>query len=311
MEIRAFTGKDAAEVTGLWNYCLGRDQLDIDSFYRRIIYDVNFDPSLFLLAKENGKAVGFIHGVKRRHYDEVNGLEPEQAWITAMGVHPSCRKKGAGTALLHTMENLLRERGAKRLDVGPYGSAYICPGIDKESYPEGVRFFENRGYINSGVSCSMSMNLWGFTIPSQYIEKKKTLEAQGFIFKPFSKEDAPALFEFIREYFPTWLPLIRPSILEGRAEKTLIIALDKSGEAAGFVLRAMDGPEERFGPFAVRPDLQGIGLGSVLFHQMMENMIRNRIFHTYFMWTQGRNLEIYGSWGMKVFRRYAMFYKKL
>jgi GNAT superfamily N-acetyltransferase len=209
------------------------------------------------------------------------------------------------------MEKLLRERGAKRLDVGPYGSAYICPGVDKESYPEGVRFFGKRGYTDSGESCSMSMNLWGFTIPPQYIEKKKTLEAQGFVIKPFSKEDVPALFEFIREYFPTWLPLIRPSILEHRAEKTLIIALDKAGKVAGFVLRAMDGPDERFGPFAVRRDLQGIGLGSVLFHQMMENMIRNRIFHTYFMWTQGRNLEIYNSWGMKIFRRYAMFYKEI
>jgi ribosomal protein S18 acetylase RimI-like enzyme len=311
MEVRAFAGKDAAEVTGLWNLCLGRDQLDIDSFFRRIIYDVNFDPSLFLLATEDRKIVGFIHGIKRKVHDEVLGLEPDKAWIMAMGVHPSYRNRGAGTVLLHTIENSLRERGAKRLDVGPYGSAYICPGIDKESYPEGVKFFDSRGYINSGESCSMSMNLWGFTIPPQYVEKKKTLEAQGFVFKPFSREDLPALSDFIREHFPSWLSLVRPSILEGRAEKTLIIALDKSGKVAGFVLRAMDGTEGRFGPFAIRPDLQGMGLGSVLFHEMMESMIRNRIYHTYFMWTSGRNLEIYGSWGMKIFRRYAMFYKVL
>jgi ribosomal protein S18 acetylase RimI-like enzyme len=311
MELRAFTGKDAAELTGLWNLCLGRDQLDLDSFFRRIIYDVNFDPSLFQLATENGKAVGFIHGIKRRHYEEVLGLEPEQAWIMAMGVHPSYRNRGAGTALLHALENSLRERGTKRLDVGPYGSAYICPGIDKESYPEGVKFFGSRGYINSGESCSMSMNLWGFTVPPQYVEKKKMLEAKGFVFKPFSREDLPALSDFLSEHFPSWLSLIRPSILEGRAEKTLIIALDKSEKAVGFVLRAMDGTEGRFGPFAIRPNLQGIGLGSILFHLMMENMIRNRIYYTYFMWTSGRNLDIYGSWGMKVFRRYAMFYKVL
>jgi hypothetical protein len=68
----------------------------------------------------------------------------------------------------------------------------------------------------------------------------------------------------------------------------------------------MDGTGERFGPFGVKPSLQGIGLGAVLFHGMMENLVENRIFYTYFLWTGGRNLDIYGTWGMKVYRTYAM-----
>ena len=280
----------------------------MDSFYRRVVYDVNFDPSLYLLAVEDGKIIGFVYGIKRKVYDEIKGLESEQGWIVAMGVHPSHCGQGIGSALLAAIEKILKERGTVRLDVGPYGSAYICPGIDKESYSKGVTFFTNRGYTDSGESCSMCMDLWGYEVPPQYIEKKKSLETRGFIFKPFAREDTLTLFGFMEKYFPYWLPLVRSSILQGRAEKTLITAFEKN-EAAGFVLRAMDGTDERFGPFGVRPDLQGIGLGSVLFHEMMENMIRNRIFHTYFMWTSGRNLEIYDSWGMKIFRRFAMFHK--
>jgi GNAT superfamily N-acetyltransferase len=282
--------------------------LEIDSFYRRVLYDVNFDPSLYLLAVEDDKILGFVYGTKRKVYDEIKGLESEQGWIVAMGVHPSRRGQGVGSALLEAIEKQLKERGAARLDVGPYGSAYICPGVDRECYSKGVKFFTNRGYTDSGESCSMRVDLWGFKVPPQYAVKKKNLEDRGFIFKPFAREDALTLFSFMEKHFPYWLPLVRSSILQGRAEKTLITAFEKN-EAAGFVLRSMDGTDERFGPFGVRPDLQGIGLGSVLFHEMMENMIRNRIFHTYFMWTSGRNLEIYGSWGMKIFRRYAMFHK--
>jgi GNAT superfamily N-acetyltransferase len=280
----------------------------MDNFYRRVLYDVNFDPSLYLLAVEDSKILGFVYGIKRKVYDEIKGLESEQGWIVAMGVHPSRRDQGIGSALLEAVEKLLKERGTVRLDVGPYGSAYICPGIDRECYSKGVKFFANRGYTDSGESCSMRMDLWGFEVPPQCAEKKKNLEVRGFIFKPFAREDTLTLFSFMEKYFPYWLPLVRSSILQGRAEKTLITALEKN-EAAGFVLRGIDGTDERFGPFGVRPDLQGIGLGSVLFHEMMENMIRNRIFHTYFMWTSGRNLEIYGSWGMKIFRRFAMFHK--
>ena len=276
-----------------------------------MLYDVNFDPSLYLLAVEDGKLLGFVYGTKRKVYDEIKGLENEQGWIVAMGVHPSCRGQGIGSALLIAIEKQLKERGTARLYVGPYGSAYICPGIDRECYSKSVSFFSNMGYTDSGESCSMSMDLWGYKVPQQYVEKKKNLEARGFIFKPFAKEDSLALFSFMEKNFPYWLPLVRSSILQGRAEKILITALEKNGEAAGFVMRGMDGTDERFGPFGIRPDLQGIGLGSVLFHEMMENMIRNRIFHTYFMWTSGRNLEIYGSWGMKIFRRYAMFHKTI
>jgi hypothetical protein len=73
----------------------------------------------------------------------------------------------------------------------------------------------------------------------------------------------------------------------------------------------MDGTAERFGPFGVAQKLQGIGLGAVLFHEMMENMVRARVFYTYFLWTTGRNLDIYGTWGMRVYRTYAMMGKAI
>jgi GNAT superfamily N-acetyltransferase len=155
------------------------------------------------------------------------------------------------------------------------------------------------------------MDLRDFKVPLRYVEKKKKLEEQGFVFKPYEREDATEVFNFLRECFPSLLPPVRSLMVQGRAERNLIIVLGKNRKVCGFVMRGMDGTDERFGPFAVRPDLQGTGVGTILFHDMMENMIRNRIFHTYFLWTTGRNLEIYATWGMKIIRRFAMFHKIL
>jgi GNAT superfamily N-acetyltransferase len=309
MEIRPYAAADAEAACALWNACLPLDRINGDNFYRRIIYDVNFDPQKYLFAVDRGKPVGFVYGVKRRIPDEIAGLQPDQGWIAAMGVHPSRRGQGVGKALLDAVEGLLAAEGAKKIDVGPYATNYFCSGVDKDTYAPGVRFFTRRGYTAKGESFSMDIDLHGYQKPARYVEKKKALQAAGYRFKAFEPGDALGLFAFMREDFGWWLPDVRASILAGRAEKTLILAQNAGGETVGFVLRAMDGTGERFGPFGTKPSLQGIGLGSTLFHEMMENMTANRIFYTYFLWTSGRNVDIYGTWGMKIYRTYTMLGK--
>jgi ribosomal protein S18 acetylase RimI-like enzyme len=309
MNIREYQADDAEKLCDLWNRCLPQDRINPANFYQRIIYDVNFDPAALLIAEAGGEFLGFIYAVKRRVPDEVYGMEPEQGWIAAMGVEPSRRGQGIGKALLAKVENKLFSAGVKRIDVGPYTTNYICPGVDRENYAAGVRFFVENGYVEGHNSCSMHMNLHGFKTPDRYAERKKALMAQGYSFKAFEGRDALDLFAFLRKNFIQWLPDVRRSVLAGRAEKTLILGRDEQGSIAGFVLRAMDGTAERFGPFGVDPRLQGRGLGALLFHEMMENMTANRIFYAYFLWGDGRNPEIYGSWGMKVYRVYAMLHK--
>jgi len=311
MEIRPYTAADCDAVIALWNKCLHLDLINSENFYKRIVYDVNFDRRKFLLACENGELTGFIYGVKRLIADEISGLEPERGWIVAMGVSPSHSREGIGKALLYSMESAFRENGVKQVDVGAYANNYICPGVDKTAYAGGVSFFAANGYENKGECCSMNINLHGFVIPRRYVEKKKALEAEGYRFKQYEPADAIGLLDFMRQDFSWWLPAVREAIVAGRGEKTIILAQNGGGETVGFVLRAMDGTEERFGPFGIKPSLQGIGLGSVLFHEMMKQMVERRIYYTYFLWTGGRNLEIYAAWGMKIARAFSMMGKAL
>jgi GNAT superfamily N-acetyltransferase len=311
MKIKPYSGKDAETVCRLWNKSLVHDQINTDNFYQKVVYDVNFDPAKLLIAEQDGTAMGFVYATTRRFPDEIAGLQADQGWIVAFGVEPSARKKGAGKILLTSIEEKLREEGVKKIDVGPYPNNYFSPGIDKNAYSSGVEFFLAHGYLKTSESCAMHLNLRGYETPVKYVEKKKTLEAEGYRFKAYEAADALSLFVFAKEHFPYWLPNLRTSILAGRAEDTLIVAQEASGATVGFVLRNMDGSHERFGPFATKPSLQGKGIGTVLFHEMMENMVRNRIFYTYFLWTSGRNLDIYATWSMSIFRTFAMISKTM
>jgi GNAT superfamily N-acetyltransferase len=309
MELRQYQAGDAAAACRLWSACLPQDQIDSENFYRRVIYDVNFDPQKYLFAVEKGELLGFVYGTKRRIPDEIAGLQDEQGWIVAMGVLPSRRGQGIGRALLAAIEKKLVDEGAKKIDVGPYATNYFCPGVDKDAYADGVRFLNAAGYETKGECSSMHRSLRGYQTPPRYIEKKKALEAAGYRFKTFEPADTLSFLAFMREDFGWWLPDVRPSILDGRAEKNLILAQDAAGATVGFVLRAMDGTAERFGPFGVKASLQGTGLGAVLFHTMMESFVESRVFYMYFLWTGGRNLDIYGPWGVPVYRTYAMMGK--
>lgn len=309
MEIFAYRPEFLQAAIELWNACLTEDRVDEENFYNRIVYDVNFDPEKYLLAFVGDTPAGFVYATKRRVPDEISGLQPEQGWIVAFGVAPAFRRRNIGRSLYRKAEEALVSEGAQKIDAGAYGTNYFFPGVDVNAYEAGVAFLKVMGYERSGECCSMDIALRGYQAPPKYIEKKRALIEKGYRFDLYRPEDALSLFAFLREDFSWWLPDVRRAILAGRAEKTLILAHSPEGKVVGFVLRGMDGTPERFGPFGTSPSLQGIGIGAVLFHEMMENLVKARLFYTYFLWTSGRNLSIYGTWGMKVYRTYDMMSK--
>jgi GNAT superfamily N-acetyltransferase len=311
MIIRKYTAADEQAVIELWNGSLKEDMINKENFYTRIICDVNFDSNLFLLAEENHELLGFVYGTKRKVPDEIAGLQPENAWIVAMGCSPRHLCKGVGTALVKKLEEALRERGAKILDVGPYATNYFFPGVDKKNYGSAVEFFKSLGYVSKGVCCSMDLNLREYETPPRYLERKAKLENEGYAFGNFTQENCLPLFEFMSEHFPYWLPVARENILRGRGEESIQLAFNPAMEVVGFAMRAMDGTPGRFGPFGVAANQQGTGLGGILFHNLVSDMVRRRIFYTWFLWTGGRNLDIYATWGMKIYRTYEMMSKEL
>ena len=301
MKIRRFTALDGCAAIKLWNVSLKEDRLNDENFYTRIICDMNFDPNLYLLAEEAGEIIGFIYG----------GTNAEKAYIVAMGVCPKHRRKGVGTALVNGLEAAVKALGAVTLDMGNYAVNYFFPGVDEKNYADSIKFFKSLGYEEKGTCSSMDMNLREYETPAKYVERKKKLEAEGYTFGCFRWEDCLPMFEFFREHFPHWLGGVRSNILRGNGHETIQLARNPRGEVVGYAMRAGDGTPGRFGPFGVAETEQGTGLGGILFHNLISDMVERRIFYTWFLWTGGRNLDIYATWGMEKYRNYTIMGKTL
>ena len=88
------------------------------------------EPSLLLIARENGAAVGFLAGGPQ---------ETGVAYINYVGVHPDAWGKGVGEALLRALPDALVKNG--------YESAQLLVYVDNV---RGVRLYERLGWIKLG-----------------------------------------------------------------------------------------------------------------------------------------------------------------
>jgi len=303
MKIRSYKAQDGCAMLRLWNASLKEDKINQENFYTRVICDANFDPKLYLLAEEAGELIGFIYGAK--------GANSEKAYIVAMGVCPNHRRKGVGTALVKELEVAARELGANYLDIGNYAVNYFFPGIDEKNYVDAIALFKSLGYEEKGTCSSMDMNLREYEMPEKYALRKQKLESEGYRFGGFRWEYSLPMFDFLSKHFPHWHGGARSNVLRGNGHETIQLAWNPSGEVVGFAMRAGDGTPGRFGPFGVAETEQGTGLGGILFHNLVSDMVERRIFYTWFLWTGGRNLDIYGTWGMKKYRNYTIMGKVL
>lgn len=88
------------------------------------------EPSLLLLACEDGEAVGFLAGGPQG---------TDTAYVNYVGVHPDAWGKRVGEALLRALPDALIENG--------YNSAELLVYVDNE---RGVRLYERLGWIKLG-----------------------------------------------------------------------------------------------------------------------------------------------------------------
>ena len=112
--IRSYSAEDEPSVVSLWNQCLRRDEISVNTFRRKIILDENFDDRGCLVAQEDGHIVGFLLSLRRRYPYYDLGLEPGKGWITVFFVHPEYRRRGAGRTMLDAAERFLQREDARR-----------------------------------------------------------------------------------------------------------------------------------------------------------------------------------------------------
>lgn len=312
MEIINYSPLYQKQIVKLWNYTMEADLIDENRFIKLVLCDENFNPELVLLCIDKGEVIGFILGTKRMVPYMERGLEPDRGFISLIFVSKEYQHQGIGTKLMEEVEKRMIDKGTTNITIAAYSPNYFFPGVDEEAYPNGVKFFKKLGYEVTGEAVSMHRTLFNYRYPEAVKQKREELINRGCSLQPFSYEYSLELLEFLLNNFGSgWKRNAYLAILNHTAHDTIKIFFDENKRIVGYCQRAIDDNPARFGPFGVREDLRSNGMGSILFHEMLHDMLSKGIYHVYFLWTHGDAQRFYERQGMSPYRSYQLIKKNI
>jgi GNAT superfamily N-acetyltransferase len=303
--LRQYHAEDENDVIALWNLCLPRDEITLNTFRRKVILDSNFDSRGCFVAVARKKTVGFLLSLCRRYpYFDV-GMESGRGWITVFFVHPDWRRQDIATTLVERAERFLAQEGVKEVHVSDYTPNYFIPGIDLDAYADAHEFLRSRGYVKDQNVYSMGRSLIDFSIPSEMTERFHQLESSGFMVTVFKPRFTLLLLEFLRKNYPGDLFRVALERLRENPECDEILIALKDDKVIGFS-HFMD---EHFGPFGIDEAYGGRGLGPMLYYNTVEQMRKKGKHNLWLAWTTGRAKDFYYKVGLKVLRRHEIMRK--
>lgn len=312
--LRAADGEVGALVDA-WCRSAPRDPITVDRFRDLVLLDANFQRDGLRLAYVDDRLAGAAYAVVRQVAMAGADLEPARGWIPFFFVEPSARGQGVGRALLGSALDWLRAAGRKEVDFASYTPNYVLPGLDADAYPEAAGLLARLGFRRLYQATAMDRSLAGYATPEAVLERAAGLEARGFRFGPPTVDELVPLVALAAERFSAdWARAIRDAVRSGLPPDHIVLARDPSHAVVGWAMwGAYEHRLERFGPFGVRDDQRGLGLGEVLLHLSLSRMRALGAYSAWFLWTgedspAGR---LYRKAGFAVTRRFDVLRAEL
>jgi GNAT superfamily N-acetyltransferase len=311
--IRTYRGGDEAGLIACWNAALSADPLTLAVLMRKVLCDLNFDPVGLQIAEAAGEIIGFALALRRKV--PLGDVEPEWAWLSAFGVHPQYRQRGIGRALLRAAETFARGKGRRYLGFAAYAPHYFVPGIDREHYGSGGALLDAEGYRTLYSCVAMDRSLVGYETPNGLTVLQRKREGEGYRFGQMTVADLVETIAFAQTHFGAdWSRAIREAVERGVPLAQFRIVRVPAGEIVGFAMfGGYDHSPERFGPFGVAESQRGKGLGKLLLHQAMHDMLAAGVHDCWFLWTDEESPAgyLYKQAGFEVTRRFEVMRKVL
>lgn len=311
MTIHGYKSDNEVGLLSVWNEALPFDTIDRHIFHRKVLLDPNFDPDWLLVAEMDGQIVGFCLCLIRRVPMDKVGMEPERGWITAFGVHPKWRKSGVGTMLLERAMQLFRDANRTEVLISPYTPNYFVPGVDERNYADGLAFLRKHGFEIISRPMSMDANIVLFDY-APYAEREARLREQGIEVRQMNPNEVTALIQFLKAHMPgDWVRHARDlltDITKGLGSYDQFIIAIADGEIVGYC----QFENEHFGPYGVRGDMQGKGIGTVLMAKCLQMMRQKGLHNAWVLWTSDEAAQkVYSRFGFRETRRFSILRKRL
>jgi mycothiol synthase len=309
--VRAYAAGDEAALVGVWNAAMACDPIAPAVFRRKVLLDPNFDPGGCVVAEADGAIRGFVLSIARRVPFFNQGLQPEEAWISAFGVHPDWQRQKIGSQLLETAVQRLCGQGRTTVTVSPYVPNYFIPGVDVAAYAPAVAFLARHRFVEVSRPLSMRAELTGFRVPESILEVAARLSSESLDVRPAEPADMVPVLDFVRQHFPwDWYrdaADIFTDLFAGDPRQVNLLVATQAGEVVGYAQHRA----ERFGPFGVNPALRSRGIGRVLLGRTLVEMLKRGYHAAWFLWTDENAARLYAQCGFHEVRRFAVMQRSL
>lgn len=308
--ITAYQPGDTHQLVKVWNEANRADPITVQRFRDLVLMDVNFDAAGLRVAREGNDVIGAAYAVRRTTASVGSDLEAGSGWIPFFFVGPSAQRKGLGRALLKEAMSWLAGHGVREVFFSSYTPNYILPGLDEAAYPAARGLLSSLGFTQRYVAAAMDRLLTDYTYPAEMRAKTDDLLARGYEVGEATTDDLAELVVLARDHFnPDWARAIREAVVQGMPVDNIAIARDPAGTLVGWAMHGTyEGVTDRFGPFGVREDQRGTGLGKILLHRSLNHMKARGSHSAWFLWTGETSPagHLYLSTGFVITRRFTV-----
>lgn len=304
--IRNYIGSDMPKVISLWNRCMPYNKINEKEFIKSILLDINFNPEGFFVYEKDDEVKGFIYATVRKVPIDANeDLEKDKGWIVAISVDKD--EFEVAPQLIKKAEEFISKDHKRTVYACSYTPNYFYQGINTK-YEDYVKLFYDAGYKKADQNCSMAIDLTTYKTPDFICDLKLKLETEGFNFGKLTYEYITSYLTFQR---PSWTHRFRRLLSENMDFDQISVAKFNDEVIGCNIFGDPHSTPERFGPFGVRDDFQGKGIGKILLDDCLLEMKKRGLK---FAWMQSSASEehvvkLYEKFGFYVTGEYINFVK--
>ncbi len=317
LQLRPFRHDDLEPLLEMWHEAAPLDAPLAPEFERKALLDPNYRPQHLLVAEAVPAAglLGFVSVIiPRRPYGDEPAPEG-RAHIQALAVKPGRGHATVATRLLAEAEDIARREGCNELMVFGYPSNYFVPGVDIDRSLAELVALMARGYHVTSEALAADVSLSRWELDPTIVEVEAALKDEHeVVTRKCRPADVLPLMDFLRHHMPgPWLDDARRNLVASTLGQFDLGAFrvavhTPTGEVVGYGVHE----GEHFGPFGVKPGLEGRGIGTVLLARTLERMRAAHCHCAFVLWTGQKALDgVYGRMGFKLTRRFAILKRSL
>jgi len=315
VRIEVFTLGDEDDIVRLWNKVAESEKdicnLTVEAFKSEVIDNPNFDPDGAFLAYSGETLVGFCLVTIRREPFRARSLEEFPAFISAIMVHPSYRRRGIASMLISEAVEYARIRGKREIRTGFDNPIPLFIGIDVDK--QGIlNFFHEMGFEEE-VEIVMRLSLSEFEKEEEIKQLRKRVENLGVLVMSIEKQDVQGMLELLREQAVWWYEPMVKDIESGRLDMTNVFLAKEGERTIGFVRVDKIGENGEVWGILTSPDKRCKGIGTLLLFSAINKLKKDGV-KIVDLTTGNANFpaqRIYGKAGFTKTGAFAMFRKQL